>query len=187
MNAINTARMTEKKDIKTNIEILLKECFKKAAENKFKQLNFVFPKDKEEKQFFKTKLETLNKLDEYSQTFLSIHTRAKLALREFQQSKFDGQYLELLKSVLTLPENIRNKKSISISQKSELDEMRLGPEITITESRIIKPPLSKTKLIKPGTTGKSISGKQKKLKQAIDNVLNIEFINHKNPIDDLTI
>jgi len=85
-------------NVKSKLEVILIECFEKAAEKKFKNLNFVFPANKTPKQFFKLKIQTLNKLDEYSQTFLSIHTRAKLALREFQQQKFDDQYLFLLKA-----------------------------------------------------------------------------------------
>lgn len=178
-------------NVKSKLEIVLTECFKKAAETKFKNLNFVFPKNKTPKQFFKTKIETLNKLDVYSQTFLSIHTRAKLALREFQQAKFEGEYLELLRSVLTLPEKLNkpNLKSIAVNEKlvNDLDKMQIGPEIKPEETIGKKPPLGKTKLLKEGITGKNIIKNKNKTNEAIDELKDLEFADENNPIMGITL
>lgn len=176
-------------NVKSKLEVVLIECFEKAAEKKFKNLNFVFPANKTPKQFFKLKIQTLNKLDEYSQTFLSIHTRAKLALREFQQQKFDGEYLELLRSVFTLPESLNRNglKSVAINEKTDLDKMTVGPEIVGEDIICKRPPLNKTKLLRQGITGKSISKTKKKTNKIIDELQGVEFVDSTNPIYDIEL
>lgn len=164
-----------KTELKNKLEQIIFECFKKAEEKKFKDLNFVFPKNKTVKQFFKIKIDTLYNLDEYSATFLSIHTKAKIALREFQQLKFEGAYLELLRLVLTLPKSInkKNLKSAKSYEKDELSQMKIGKEITIKEEKEeapLLPIMKNTKLIKEGQTGKSIT-RNKNSKQKLINQL----------------
>lgn len=175
--------------LKQNIETLLIECFKKAEQKKFKELNFSFPTNTTQKQFFKTKIETLKKLDIYSQTFVTIHTRAKIALREFKENKFEGAYLDLLKSVLTLPEKLNKQglKSIAINEKTDLDKMKIGEDITVTEKNFKKPPMSKTKLLKQGVTGKKMNSGNTKLMKQIKQIQKIELNDEKNPLHDLKI
>lgn len=171
--------------LKQNLETLLIECFNKAKENNFKDLNFVFPKFQPEKKFFKTRLEILKHLDVYSRTFLEIHTRAKIALREFQQYKFDGQYLELLRSVLTLSERIKPPmKSARVYTYDEIQTATIGEEITVKQN--YKPKLIDTKILKQGIKGKTISNKKQKLKTTISELEEIEFADTKNEINDLT-
>lgn len=110
--------------LKDNIIKVVQECYSKSKQKKFHDLNFVFHsnnKDKHSDKTFKSKLQVFNSLDIYSKTFLSIHTKAKAALREFQQQKFEGDYSELLRLVLTLPDELNSKrfKSKGIRDKEE--------------------------------------------------------------------
>lgn len=158
--------------LKHDLSLVIIECFDRASIKKFKELNFSFPSvyndKKSKRKFLGLKLSILNELDIYSKTFLSIHTRAKIALREFQEVKFDGAYLELLRLILTLNENIARKKSILIKEKEKhpMDLMELGLDITVDEnirfdSVVDKSEItgvsSKTKYIKEDVTGHQIT------------------------------
>lgn len=134
----------EQQKLKDNLQLILIECFKKAAVKKFKDLNFKFPEGISEKKLLDKKLQILNGLDIYSKTFLSLHTRAKLALREFQEQKFKGDYLELLRLVLTLNDNIGKKKSVKVEDKLGLDDLVIGKDITVREQKEIKVEKKKT-------------------------------------------
>lgn len=170
-----------KSEIKLKLEKVITECYKKAEEKKFRDLNFVFPKNKTPKQFFKTKIDTLHNIDEYSATFLSIHTRAKVALREFQQLKFDGAYLELLRLVLNLSDKLNkaNLKAIRVYDKNELPEMVVGEDITaskeVVEAAPLLPIMKNTKLIKQGVTGKKLVKNRVSLNGLIDTLQDVEL------------
>ena len=123
--------------------------------------------------FLKDKIKIFNNLDEYSQTFLSIHTRAKITLREFKEDYFEGSYLELLRLILTLPESLGygKLKSISFKLKDEAellntDKYMVGDNVTsekIQTSSEIKP---NTVLLKTGASGKQMQKeKEKKIKE----------------------
>lgn len=173
-------------EVKRKLEIIITECFKKAEEKKFRDLNFSFPKNKTPKEFLKSKIKILNNIDEYSQSFLSIHTKAKAVLREFKLIKFDGHYLELLRLVLQLPEKLNNQKlkSIRVYDKNELPFLKVGDEITVlpdeNKKEIISPDLDSpimknTRLIKEGTTGKKLKKQTKSLDDSIEDLKDIEL------------
>lgn len=168
-------------EIKNNLEKVINECFKKASEKKFKDLNFSFPKNKTPKEFLKLKIKTLYNIDEYSKVFLSIHTCAKSALREFKQNKFEGKYLDLLRLVLTLSEVLNRPgfKSIRVYDKNELDTLSLGADITIIDEfpdlSEKQPYLKNTKIIGAGRTGKSVGKERVRLKRQINELSKIEF------------
>lgn len=170
-----------KSEIKIKLEKVITECYKKAEEKKFRDLNFSFPKNKTPKQFFKTKIDILYNLDEYSGHFLSIHTRAKVALREFQQLKFDGAYLELLRLVLNLSDRLNksNLKSIRVYDKNELPEMKVGEDITVKIDQINAAPLlpimKNTKLIKEGVSGKKLTKQKDTLESSIEDLQDIDL------------
>lgn len=134
----------EQQKLKKDLQTIIIECFKKAKEKKFKDLNFKFPGNITEKKLLDNKLIVLNTLDIYSKTFLSIHTKAKITLREFQSGIFKGDYLELLRLTLTLNDNISKKKSIKVQDKLGLDDLAVGKEITVREQKEIKEEKKKT-------------------------------------------
>lgn len=107
--------------LKDNIEKVIKECYSKSKQKKFKDLNFAFQLSTNSDKILKTKLQVFKSLDIYSKTFLSIHTKAKGALREFQEQKFEENYLELLRLVLTLPDELNSSKlkSKGVREKQE--------------------------------------------------------------------
>lgn len=167
-NATNIEIEKRNNELKYKIELIVNECFKKCAENKYNDLNYVFDKRTTPMHQLKQKLKTFNSLDNYSQTFLSIHTRAKITLREFQSGRFDFNACELLRLVLTLPDELRERKmkSIGIAEKV-IDELKTNENV-ITENKnaaqiesdetankklpsLVK---KKTKIAKVGTTGK---------------------------------
>lgn len=173
MSTINQNQLKEK------LELVVRECFKKAKEKRFIELNFVFPKGKSENKFLNQKIELFKNLDEYSQTFLSIHTRAKVALREFQNNEFDGAYLELLRLILTLPDSINKKglKSVNVSEKMD----RVNESLPTVKSTKLQnsPGLRKnTKLVKEGLTGAKITKQKKKEEQELEELQNINFEFH---------
>lgn len=171
----------EQEKIKKNLEIVILECFKKAEEKKFRDLNFSFPKNKTPKEFLKSKIKVLNNIDEYSQHFLSIHTRAKAALREFKLIKFDGHYLELLRLVLQLSDKLAGQKlkSIRVYDKNELPILNVGEEITIKPEIKIpennSPIMKNTRLIKSGVSGKRLKQQTKSLEESIEDLNDIEL------------
>lgn len=169
--------------IKKNLEIVILRCFEKAEEKKFRDLNFSFPKNKTPKEFLKAKIKILHNIDEYSQHFLSIHTRAKAALREFKLIKFDGHYLELLRLVLQLSDKLAGQKlkSIRVYDKNELPTLNVGNEITIQPTEEIKIPennspiMKKTRFVKSGISGKTLKKDKKNLDEAIEELNDIEL------------
>lgn len=186
-------------EIKRKLIIVIDECFKKAQSNNFKDLNYAFQKNKQPKETYKKKIKALNELDEYSQTFLSIHTRAKIALREFQSIKFDGAYLELLRLVLTLSEQVRGKKSVRVYERDEIDfSIYTKGEIIEPNEKIEKQQIfANTKLIKSGITGKKIKTNKNKVQSKLEDLMDIEFdapeahertnVEPKNELHDLII
>lgn len=181
--------------VKENLEKVITECFKKAEQKNFRDLNFSFPKNKTPKQFLKLKIDTLYNIDEYSAHFLSIHTKAKIALREFRQVRFEGAYLELLILVLNLSDKLNrpNLKAIRVYDKNELPEMIAGNDITVEPSAYLiaakesskeieevkvpqlNPVMKNTRLIKEGTTGKKLKRNLTSLDESIENLKDIEL------------
>ncbi len=176
--------------LKNNLETLIRECYKRAGLKNFKDLNFVFPDNITKKKYFERKIAVFNKLDIYSQTFLSIHTRGKIALREFNEQKFEGAFLELIRNVLTLNENLIGKKSIGIRSRHELDEMIVGKEITIVEVEKNNELRSNTRLLQSGIKGKSLKNKRTKENFTTSDLMDIEFTetnNYKTELMDMII
>lgn len=168
-------------NLKQNIELVILESYKKAKERNFSDLNYVFTKNQSPSSYLKGKIKIFNNLDEYSQTFLSIHTRAKLALREFKSEAFEGSYLELLRLILTLPEELNNEnlksKSWKIKEEAESlnkDIYKVGKNITIKEeknSEIRK----NTVLVKENITGKKLQQEKEKSKAELEELNEIDF------------
>lgn len=170
-------------ELKHKLELVIIECFNRAGAKKFKELNFAFPSvyndNKTRRKFLELKLSILKNLDIYSKTFLSIHTRAKIALREFQDVKFEGAYLELLRLIFTLNENMAKKKSVSIREKEKhpMDLMEIGLDITVNEEiRFESTPIStRTKYVKEDVTGHELGKGKRKLKEKINKCADIEL------------
>lgn len=173
--------LQEQTQLKESLQKLITLCYEKAEVKKFKELNFVFPDKEKSKKLLESKLALLNSLDVYSKTFLSIHTIAKLVLREFKENNFHDKYLELLRLTLTLSDSIGRKKSVAVREKvhHEWDDLEVGKDITVNEEepKTIEPATisSKTKYIKEEVTGHQITKKKKKTKEAIDAILEIEL------------
>lgn len=171
----------EQYKLKQSLEKLIILCYEKAELKKFKELNFVFPDRSKSKKLLEAKLKVLHSLDVYSKTFLSIHTIAKLVLREFSEQNFKDKYLELLRLTLTLSDNIGRKKSVSVKDREEKvphewDSYVIGKDITIDENPIATVTVSpKTKYIKEETTGKQITKRKRKTKDLLDSCLDIEL------------
>lgn len=176
--------------LKNDLEQVILESFDKAKQKKFKELNFSFTSKGQEEKFLKTKIEVLKKLDVYSKTFLSIHTRAKVALREFMDKgfKYEGASNELLRLVLTLHNNIGQKKSVAIKEKvpHEWDDLVVGEDLVkkyspkySTENNIAivtqEPVNKKIKFIKEEVTGQQLNKTKKKVRRLTDLCLDIEF------------
>lgn len=183
-------KTTNQDNLKSNIEKVILESYKKTKDKNFSDLNFVFPKNSSVIAFLKKKIKIVHSLDQYSQTFLSIHTRAKITLREFQNSAFEGNHLELLRQVLTLPESLLNNKlkSIKIEQKSE-DESKVvliqnAQPKTIHKNIELK---NGTKLIKENITGKKITKQKEKQEFDFEEIMSIDFEDEEfnNNIDNL--
>ena len=168
--------MASEKTLKEKVESVIRESYKKAKEKKFVELNFVFPKGKSETKFLNQKLELFKSLDEYSQTFLSIHTKAKITLREFKDDKFEGAYLELLRLILTLPDTIagKNLKSVKVTEKQEVEiiNKEYKKENKIENLKELK---NGTILVKEGLTGKKIQKQKEKEEQELEELQSIEF------------
>lgn len=168
-------------NLKKNIELVILESYKKSKEKNFGDLNYVFPKNQSVIAYLKSKIKIFNNLDEYSQTFLSIHTRAKLALREFKIEAFEGSYLELLRLILTLPEELNSDKLKSKSWKIKEEAESLNKDIYIvgknitskeeTSSEIRK----NTTLVKPGVTGKKLQKEKEQKNIEIEELNEIDF------------
>jgi hypothetical protein len=184
----NKENKTEQIQLKSKIEKVILECFRKAKQKKFEDLNFMFTSEKSEFSFLKEKISIFNKLDIYSQTFLSIHTRAKVALYEFQQDSFEGNYLELLRLILTLPEvlNNENLKSVKVSEK-DITEISKNLDTYIIGETIkpLKELKSNTILVKEGINGKKlIKDKQKQIEE-LEELNDISFDDEQFEDDDL--
>lgn len=181
------------KTIQERIEVVIFESYNKAKEKKFQDVNFVFPKNQSVIHFLKSKLKIFITLDIYSQTFLSIHTRAKVALVEFQTNKFHGEhYLELLRLVLTLPEELRygkfKSKGTREKEEKKLEKENLNEEITLSEegkqvkefkrlllSRASDETKNNARIVKEGKTGKQISKYKQKDELRIEELSLIDF------------
>ncbi len=182
-------------ELKTKIEKIILESFKRTRDKNFSDLNFVFPRNKSAIAFLKEKIKIFHNLDEYSQTFLSIYTRAKIALREHQEQNFEGSFLELLRLILTLPEALGNGnlKSTKVTAKEEFDmntkdvakelkKYNLGDDLVVIPTQTRKSTYAKV-----GVSGKKLI-KQKQEKQ-IDleelNEIDFEDEEYDNEIDNL--
>jgi len=176
--------------IKSKIEILVLESHKKSKENNHKNLNFSFPKNRTTSAYLKDKLKVFKNLDEYSQTFLSIHTRAKIALREFKQNYFEGSYLELLRLVLTLPESLNNKnlksKSVTNIENTSFTNDKKNEVKNNTNSNEVNKNSeirSNTILLKTGMSGKQMQKEKEKFKAEQEELMNISFDNFESDED----
>lgn len=147
---------------KEKIVRVVMESYKKAKLNNFKDVNFALTKNASFLAFLKSKLEILKKLDKYSQTFVSILTKAKITTREFQENKFiKNEYLEMLRLILTLPEELRNQKLRS-SNISEKEEKQILLETKQEEKKKEFVQKKKIKLVGEKETGKKIFHRKKK-------------------------
>lgn len=106
-------------ELKTNIEKVVQESFNKCKQNQFRDIEYFFLDKKSQSKTLKQKLEIFHSLDRYSKTFLSIHTKTKAALREINSNKFEGEYLELLRLILTLDDKLIGKKLKSLKTRSK--------------------------------------------------------------------
>ena len=186
--------MASNKEVFDKIEKIILESYKRTKDKNFQDLNFVFPKNKSVIGYLKDKIKVFHNLDEYSQTFLSIFTRAKITLREFQEQEFDGSYLELLRLVLTLPDVLGNSKlkSIKVSEKVEFDinTKDVGIELQkykIGEEIISAPIGGKTTYAKIGVTGKKLNKQIKENEFEIEELNDIDFEDEEydDEVDDL--
>lgn len=156
---------TQHETLKTKIGVLLTEIFKHEAVLKFKNTNYVFPESQTHKKHFEHKLKTFMMLDVYSKTFVTIHTRAKISLREIKTSNnFGFDSCELLRMVLTLSDSLRNKnlkssrvvereiveKQPIIEQKIELQKQEEEKQIVIEKQKHIS---KRTKVVKENVSG----------------------------------
>jgi len=180
------AIVVEQKPIKFRIELVILESYRKVREKNFKDLNFLVPKGETVKEFLKGKIKIFHNLDEYSATFLSIHTRAKIALREFKEDAFEGNYLELLRLILTLPEElgIGRLKSIKVEQIHEsdyknIDRFVVGPSL-VKENIKLKP---NTKIVELGKTGSKLEKEKKQFEIEEDDLSDIAFDDEEEEIE----
>lgn len=147
---------------KEKIILVIMESYKKAKQNNFKDVNFSLTKNASFLAFLKSKIEILKKLDKYSQTFVSILTKAKITTREFQENKFvKNEYLEMLRLILTLPEELRNQnlRSSTIKEKTE-KEISLEIKKEETKEKFVQK--KKIKLVDENETGKKIFHRKRK-------------------------
>ncbi len=187
------AIVLDQKSVKQKVELVILESYRKVREKNFKDLNFLVPKGESVISFLKSKIKIFHNLDEYSATFLSIHTRAKITLREFKDDAFEGNYLELLRLILTLPEELANgrKKSIKVEQIHEsefknIDKFIVGPSL-VKENVKLKP---NTKIVELGINGKKLEKEKKMLEIEEDDMSDIVFEDEEEelelPEDDLS-
>lgn len=189
----------ENQDLKNKIESVILESYKRTKDKNFQELNFVFPKNKSVIGYLKDKIKIFQNLDVYSQTFLSIYTRAKITLREFQTQEFDGSYLELLRLVLTLPDALGNGnlKSTKVTSKDEIDismlsKYKVGENITNKEIVVIPSQTGKTNFVKMGVSGKKLNKQTKEKEFEFEELNNIDFEdeeydNEKDNLDDIVL
>lgn len=182
------AIVLDQKSLKDRVELVILESYRKVREKNFRDLNFLVPKGESVISFLKSKIKIFKNLDEYSQTFLSIHTRAKITLREFNDDAFEGNYLELLRLILTLPEELATgrKKSIKVEQIHEsefknIDKFIVGPSL-VKENVKLKP---NTKIIELGVNGKKLEREKKQLEIEEDDMSDIVFEDEEFEEDDL--
>ncbi len=185
-------------DLKNKIETVILESYKKTKDKNFQDLNFVFPRNGSVISYLKTKIKVFNNLDEYSATFLSIHTRAKIALREFKDNEFDGNYLELLRLVLTLPDTLGygKLKSIKVEIKEDISLINTSEYKKAKDStdNIILNETGKAKTIhvKAGISGKKLSKQNKEREIEIEELNSIDFEDEEydndfNNLDDVIL
>lgn len=173
--------------VKSKIEFLVFESYKKSKDNNHKNLNFYFPKNKSNYSYLKDKLKIFKNLDEYSQTFLSIHTRAKMTLMEFKRDYFENNYLELLRLVLTLPESLNNKnlksRNVTNIQKTDLkneDRFEFNKNEKSNKDKKNTDIRKNTVLLKTGISGKQMSKEKEKFKIEQDELMDIEWDNNED-------
>lgn len=191
--------MANIQELKKKIEIVILESYSKSKEKNFQDFNYVFPKSKSVIAFLKEKIKIFHNLDEYSATFLSIHTRAKITLREFQEQNFNGAYLELLRLIFTLPEDLNSSKlkSIKVYDKEIADERLqiadLKPQSEFTaEAYKAKKRLARTKIIGENITGKKITKQKQEQEILIEELYDIdfedeEFSQEENDLSDINL
>lgn len=166
-------------ELKSKIEKVILESYKKTKSKNFVELNFVFPKNISVIGYLKNKIKVFNNLDEYSLTFLSIFTRAKITLREFKDNEFEGNHIELLRLVLTLPEELGygNLKSTSVKYKEDYESLIKKEIKSLDDNDKILPENKEAKkvFIKQGLTGKSLSKQNKQRDFEIEELNEIDF------------
>lgn len=189
----------ENQDLKNKIESVILESYKRTKDKNFQELNFVFPKNKSVIDYLKDKIKIFQNLDVYSQTFLSIYTRAKITLREFQTQEFDGSYLELLRLVLTLPDALGNGnlKSTKVTSKDEIDvsmlsKYKVGENITNKDIVVVPSQTGKTNFVKMGVSGKKLNKQTKEKEFEFEELNNIDFedeeyTNETDNLDDIVL
>lgn len=193
--------MANIQELKKKIEIVILESYSKSKEKNFQDFNYVFPKSKSVIAFLKEKIKIFHNLDEYSATFLSIHTRAKITLREFQEQNFNGAYLELLRLIFTLPEDLNSSKlkSIKVYDKevngstSSPQGLQIKSESEFTaEAYKAKKRLARTKIIGENITGKKITKQKQEQEILIEELYDIdfedeEFSQEENDLSDINL
>lgn len=173
-------------EIKKTIEIIILESYNKSKEKNFQDFNFVFPKSQSVIAFLKDKLKIFHNLDVYSRTFLSIHTKAKSVLRELKTQDFEGNYLELLRLIFTLSEELKVGKlksinvvdkeepaasvNVAVSYPSPIDEDKMTLKKFVDKRR-----LKTATIISPEITGKKIVKQQEKQRILVEEFNEIDF------------
>jgi len=190
---------TKNQELKSKIETVILESYKKTRDKNFQDLNFAFPKSKSAIAYLKGKIKIFKSLDVYSQTFLSIYTRAKVVLREFQNHSFEGNHLELLRLILTLPDSLGygKLKSTKVVSKDEIDENQLskfkvGENLEKKEYKNSEFEKDKTIFIKQGVSGKKLAKQKQEIEFDIQELNELdfedeEFDNNKINLDGLNL
>lgn len=187
--ASNKETKTTVTELKNKIEKVVLESYKRTRDKNFSDLNYVFQKSKSAIAFLKEKLKAFNNLDEYSATFLSIYTRAKVTLREFQDQNFEGNHLELLRLILTLPDILsqRSLKSTKVEIKKEV-ETKIERKLLLDDEKVVIPTQkNKSVYAKQGVTGKKLTKQktEKEIELVELNEIDFEDEEFENEIDNL--
>lgn len=161
-------------EVKNKLKFLIKESFNKCKSNNFRDLNFIFI-DKTPEMLLKSKLLIIDNLDEYSKTFLSIHTRAKIAKREFLNNKFDSNYLELMRLVFTLPESLNSNTLKSKVLEKEFKEITKINNKLIEDFNVNKDIKKNTIHLKENINGKKINDNNNKLANIKKDMADLDF------------
>lgn len=146
--------------MKSNIEVqkeklkaIVLECYKKSYAKNFNGLNVSKLSSQTLIGKIKCSIEVFDKLDENSQTYKSLLSVARKAAEELNNESYVEWYRILIEQFVTLPEEIKNKKSkkvIFFPDKKIIEDKKEEQKITvnITEEKIIPVGITGVKLKK---------------------------------------